>query len=386
MLLNIGDTIADYEVLGVLGQGGMGAVYHVRNVLSGREEALKMVLPEMAADPATAERFLREIRVQASLQHPHIAAIRTAVRSGGNILMIMELINGVSVSAMLKKGPLRWDEAARILDDILSALAYAHAHGVVHRDVKPGNILVMKHGQSKLTDFGVARIETDDRITRTNLVIGSVHYMSPEQIQAQSPDSLGYTPLDGRADLYSLGATFYEMVTGRPPVSGANHYAILHSHLHETPVTPAELVKLPRGVSDCIMKALQKKPADRYQTAHEFQAVLRDSLFGGSSMPSGVETGSSQHELLPTATLPARLSGVGGNSLRDSGTRKTGSFSDATLETARQALADYMGPMAKVMVNRCAKTAKTTDELRQALAQEIEDEAGRTAFLKKFRS
>ncbi len=381
MLLNIGETIADYEVLGVLGQGGMGAVYRVRNVLSGREEALKMVLPEMAADPDTAERFLREIRVQASLQHPHIAAIRTAVRSGGNILMIMELIDGVSVSARLKNGPLRWDEAARILDDILSALAYAHARGVVHRDIKPGNILVMKHGQSKLTDFGVARIETDDRITRTNLVIGSVHYMSPEQIQSQ--------PLDGRADLYSLGATFYEMVTGRPPVSGANHYAILHSHLHETPVAPAELIQLPRSVSDCIMKALEKKPAERFQTAHEFQGALRDSLFG--RWETGPQRPAVPQELIATATIPARTSGVSKNSLSensppDSGPRKTGSFSDATLQIARQALAEYMGPMAKVMVSRCAKTAKTTEELRQALAKEIEDEAGRAAFLKKFKA
>ena len=378
MLLNVGEIIADYEVLGVLGQGGMGAVYRVRNVLSGREEALKMVLPEMAADPDTAERFLREIRVQASLQHPHIAAIRTAVRSGGNILMIMELIDGISVTAMLKNGPLRWDQAARILDDILSALTYAHAHGVVHRDIKPGNILVMKHGQSKLTDFGVARIETDDRITRTNLVIGSVHYMSPEQIQSH--------PLDGRADLYSLGSTFYEMVTGRPPVSGANHYAILHSHLHETPVAPSELVKLPRSISDCIMKALQKKPADRFQTAHEFQTALRDSLFGG-----GVATSSSQqHELPPTAAFPigntAPISGVTDPGLKDSGLKPIGVFPAATIDTARQALAEYMGPMAKVMVNRCAKTAKNTEELRQALAKEIADDAGRAAFLKKFRA
>jgi serine/threonine protein kinase len=184
MTFEIGQTVGDYQILSILGRGGMGAVYRVRNTLTDREEAMKVVLPGVGATGELADRFLREIRIQASLQHPHIAAIRTAFRSAESVLMIMELIEGVSLDAKLRDGPLPLGEAFRITDDILSALSHAHARGIVHRDIKPSNILVTPRGAPKLTDFGIATAAGDTRITRSGMAIGSLAYMSPEQVMS----------------------------------------------------------------------------------------------------------------------------------------------------------------------------------------------------------
>src|SRR6202451_4115838 len=189
-----GETIADYQILGILGQGGMGTVYRVRNLLSGREEAMKVVLPDYAADADAADRFLREIKIQASLQHPNITALRTAVRAENHILMIMELVEGASLEAMLQNGPLALAQAIRITDDILGALGYAHERGVIHRDVKPANILVTSRGLPKLMDFGIALAAGDTRLTQSGMAIGSLQYMSPEQVLSK--------PVDERSDIY----------------------------------------------------------------------------------------------------------------------------------------------------------------------------------------
>ena len=420
-----GHIIGDYEVLGVLGQGGMGAVYRVRNVLSGREEAMKMVLPNAGNDAEAAERFLREIRVQASLQHPNIAALRTAVRADDHILMIMELMDGESVAAKLKNGPLPFDLAFRVLDDILGALTYAHRHGVIHRDIKPANIMVTSRGIAKLMDFGIARSSAEDRITRTNFAVGSLHYMSPEQINSQT--------VDARSDLYSLGATAYEMLTGKAPLDGPNDYAVMHAHLTQKPVPPSELIAgFSRTVSGIVMKALEKNPAARYQSAHEFQSALRDALFAGeisSSRPTMIETrptinvgelarvesklaiyvgpiakslvaraASKHHDVAALCEeLAQQIPDAAGRGsfLKEFGSgekprissnarRAVTPVAEDVLEKARQALARHMGPMAKVMVNRAAKHANSAEELRDALAAEIQDDAGRKAFLKSF--
>ncbi|HEV1285403.1 MAG TPA: serine/threonine-protein kinase, partial [Bryobacteraceae bacterium] len=151
MTFEIGQIVGDYQILGILGRGGMGAVYQVRNMLTAREDAMKVILPDAAANSEVADRFLREIRIQASLQHPHIAAIRTAFRSGENVLLIMELIEGAGLDVKLRSGALPLGDVFRITDDILSALGHAHSKGIVHRDIKPSNILVTPRGAPKLT-------------------------------------------------------------------------------------------------------------------------------------------------------------------------------------------------------------------------------------------
>ena len=274
MSLQVGDVIADYEVLEVLGQGGMGAVYRVRNRLSDRQEAMKQVLPDIAANPEAAERFLREIRIQASLQHPNIAALHTAMNVSEGIFMIMELIDGRSVEAMVRRGPLPLDQAIRIADDILSALTYAHARGIVHRDIKPANILVTLRGMPKLTDFGIARASEKDLITRTGVAIGSVHYMSPEQVLSKT--------VDERSDLYSLGVTLYEMLTGKRPFDGESEYTIMSAHLNRTPQSPHTILgSIPADISGVVLRSMAKAPEQRFQTAAAFQTALRQAVIGG---------------------------------------------------------------------------------------------------------
>src|SRR5581483_157656 len=187
-------------------------VFRVRSLLTDREEAMKVVLPDMDENRELADRFLREIKVHASLEHHNIAALRAAVRVQGRILMIMELIHGESLDETLKAGPLELPTAIYYVDQVLSALDYAHAHGVVHRDIKPANILVTgpesgRPGVVKLTDFGIAQAAGSGRLTGVGMAVGSLWYMSPEQIRAEQ--------VDARSDIYSLGLTFYQMVTGQ---------------------------------------------------------------------------------------------------------------------------------------------------------------------------
>lgn len=429
MSFNVGDTVGDYQILGVLGQGGMGAVYRVRNLLSHREEAMKIALPAGPADSQAAERFLREIRVQASLRHPNIAELRTAVRVGDHTLMILELIEGESVAARLKYGPLPFEIAFRVIDDILGALIYAHQHGVIHRDIKPGNIMVTSRGMTKLTDFGIARAASEDRITQTNVAVGSLHYMAPEQIRSNA--------LDERSDLYSLGVTFYEMLTGRLPVQGSTAYELMQAHLNATPVAPVDLVPgLAVEISEVVMKSLAKSPGERYPSAQAFQAALRDALFGDpatvtSISPTPPQAGIPAADLqrvekhlaeaigpiarnLVTKAAPRHSSisalcqELAGHIqtaadrtafLRDCGSadappaaaHSTGGsasatrITEATLEAARKALAVHLGPMAGVVVNRAAKRVRSAEELRDVLASEIPDEPARKTFLDRFK-
>jgi len=271
MQLKTGDRIGDYEVLGVLGAGGMGSVYKVRNVISDRVEAVKLLLPNLVEHQDLKERFLREIKTSASLEHPAIASLRTAFQSGDMLLMVMEFVDGQTLDARLRKGPLTVQEAVRITASVLDALEFAHSRGVVHRDIKPANIMLATKGGVKLLDFGIAKATTDKQITVAGTTMGSLYYMSPEQIRGEQ--------VDARADLYSLGITLYELSTGKRPFGGDSGYAIMAEHLQKQPVPPLELVPaLPPALSMVILRSLAKNPDDRYQSAAEFRQDLNNVL------------------------------------------------------------------------------------------------------------
>jgi serine/threonine protein kinase len=418
MSFQTGDTIADYQILGILGRGGMGAVYRVQNLLTGREEAMKVVLPDYAADADAADRFLREIKIQASLQHPNITTLRTAVRAENHILMIMELVEGASLEAMLQNGPLALAQAIRITDDILGALGYAHQHGVIHRDVKPSNIVVTSRGLPKLMDFGIARAAGDIRLTQSGMAVGSLYYMSPEQVLSR--------PVDARSDIYSMGATFYEMLTGRRPVEGDGQYAVMNAHLSLVPAAPSDIAPgVPREVSAVVLKSLEKAPEQRYQTAEEFQAAVRQTIFGsGATLPMPVPAPKFEESELarletklassvgPIAkTLVAKSAArhstlsdlyrdlaqqIPGEAERLAFMRAVGIASsspsapqaspldDRTLDAARKALAAYLGPMASMVVNKVARNVNSKEQLKAALAAEIHDEQARRVFLASF--
>ena len=241
--MNIGERIGDYEIVQVLGAGGMGQVYKVRNVLSDRIEAMKVLLPNLEGDPGLADRFLNEIKVQATLDHPNIAKLHTAMKINNQLVMVMEFVDGTSLSTVLLRGPLPPSVAAGYAAQVLDALAYAHARGVIHRDIKPANLMLAADGHIKLMDFGIARVQADKRLTQTGSTVGSLFYMSPEQIKGSGSGT-------GRSDLYSLGITMYEMVTGRRPFGGDSDFQIMSAHLGQAPMAPIEVIPgIPSGLS-----------------------------------------------------------------------------------------------------------------------------------------
>ncbi len=272
MDLQIGSTLGDYQIIGILGAGGMGKVYKVRNVISDRVEAMKVLLPDLANAPELADRFLREIKVQASLEHPNIAALHTAVRQDNQLLMLMEFVDGQTLEQRLKQGPIPVPLAVDYIGQVLSALEFAHAHGVIHRDIKPANMMLTPNGVVKLMDFGIAKASSDHKLTMTGTTMGSLYYMSPEQIQ-------GAANLDARADLYSVGVSLYEMVTGKRPFDGDSQFAIMSAHLEKTPVPPVTLdPRLPQALNDIILMSVAKAPDARFQTAKAFRNALSSTV------------------------------------------------------------------------------------------------------------
>ncbi|MGH9703598.1 MAG: serine/threonine protein kinase [Candidatus Acidiferrales bacterium] len=278
----IKQRIWDYEVLGVLGSGGMGRVYKVRNVISDRVEAMKILLPNLAGRQELADRFLNEIKLLASLDHPNIAALRTALTVDNQLLMIMEYVEGITLAARLEHGPIPVGETLDYINQVLAALSYAHARGVIHRDIKPGNMMLTPGGVVKLMDFGIARSGTDGGMTKTGTTLGSVHYMSPEQVRCE--------PIDARSDLYSLGITLYELVTGQRPFQADSEFSLMAAQVKEIPKPPMQLQSgLPAGLNEIILMAIEKDPAKRFQSAEAFRNALSNITYDSSGVTATID-------------------------------------------------------------------------------------------------
>jgi eukaryotic-like serine/threonine-protein kinase len=263
-----GKRVGDYEILSVLGAGGMGRVYKVRNVISDRVEAMKVLLPDLAGRQELASRFLREIKILAALSHPNIAALRTALTLDNQLVMIMEYVEGTTLAARLEQGPIPPSEAINYINQVLDALSYAHGQNVIHRDIKPSNMMLTPQGVVKLMDFGIARSGRDPALTVTGTTMGSAYYMSPEQVRGEV--------VDHRSDVYSVGVSLYEMVTGQRPFQSNSDVSIMAAHLQQTPKPPIELrPDLPEGLNDIIMTAMAKNPAERFQSADAFRTALK---------------------------------------------------------------------------------------------------------------
>ncbi len=268
MTFQIGERIGDYEIVSVLGAGGMGKVYKVRNVISERLEAMKVLLPNLESNPDLADRFTREIKVQASLAHPNIAALHTAQRIDNQLIMMMEYVEGVTIEQEMHDGAISVEKGGEYISQVLSALAYAHARGIVHRDIKPANMMLTPGGIVKLMDFGIARITADPKLTQTGHTVGSLYYMSPEQINGAA--------LDARSDLYSLGISLYEIVTGTRPFKGDSDFSIMAAHLNSTPVPPVQIdPRLPAMLNEIVMMSIARDPAQRFQSADAFRNALQ---------------------------------------------------------------------------------------------------------------
>jgi len=302
----------DYDVLGVLGTGGMGKVYKVRNVLSDRIEAMKVLLPNLADQKELADRFLREIKVLASLNHPNIAVLRTALTIDNQLVMIMEYVEGTTLAAHLEQETISWGDALNYMDQVLDALSYAHKQNVIHRDIKPANMMLMPSGAIKLMDFGIARSGNDLAQTLTGTAVGSLAYMSPEQVKCEA--------IDARSDLYSVGVSLYEMVTGQKPFRGDSNFSIMQAQMQQTPRPPIEVkTDLPESLNQVILMAMSKEPAKRFQSADAFRNALKNVAASlgskGATVPLAalpVSRPGSPSAGAPAARMPPAQTGVGG--------------------------------------------------------------------------
>ena len=361
-----GTRIGSYEITASLGNGGMGEVYKVRHLISHRTEAMKVLLSGSASRSELTDRFIREIRVLANLSHPNIAALHTAFHHDEQLVMVMEFVEGQTLTEMLNQGVNLKDSVA-YTRQVLSALEYAHSRGVIHRDIKPSNIMINSAGQVKLLDFGLALANTPDpRLTSSGSLLGSVHYISPEQIRGEA--------LDARSDLYALGVTIYELVTGRLPVKGDTFPEIINGHLQIVPDSPATLFpSIPSNLSAIVMRALAKDRADRFQSAAEFLAAV--ALVNVESSTDFAVT--MERTFIAPSPVPSPR--------RDGAESGTKNYDSAILDDISHRLANYIGPIAKVIVKRASSSSNNLRELCDKVAMEIESERCRKDFLSSVR-
>ena len=289
-----------YEIEELLGQGGMARVFRGTDGVLGRNVAVKVLSPQYAGDDQFVARFRREAQAAAGLNHPNIVSVYDTGSQGDVHYIVMEYVEGRTLRDVIRQeGPILPERVSEIGQAVARALAAAHEAGLVHRDIKPGNIMLTRDGEVKVMDFGIARTSTGDTLTQTAAVLGTASYLSPEQAQGAA--------VDARSDIYSLGCVLYEMLTGRPPFTGDSPVAIAYKHVREDPVPPGRInPDVPDSLEAVVMKSMAKNPENRYQTANE----LREDL---ERVAQGMPT-------LATPLLPGESTQVVTRRMPDEGT------------------------------------------------------------------
>jgi serine/threonine-protein kinase len=371
MAFEPGEKIGDYEIVAKLGAGGLGVVYEVRHLISQRREAMKILLPDQGT-PEMVERFHREVRTLATLSHVNIAALHTAFYNGNQLAMVMELVHGETLADRRLRMGISLSQVVDYTSQVLRALVYAHRLGVVHRDIKPSNIMITESGEVKLLDFGIAFQAKSGHLTQTGYLLGSLSYMSPEQVNGSEATA--------RSDIYSVGVMLYELLTGILPINGKTNYEILMGHMSQMPVPPHQVAEhVPIAISDTVMRALAKDPADRFQTAEEFLRALQQA--STASDPDAAVTMPLPIPLAPTSRLTPNAQPSPLSSQQPKQTTTSGPLS-APLEEVTRKLALYIGPVAKFVVKKLAAQSDDMDFIYREAAKQIGSDADRAAFLR----
>lgn len=354
-----------YEILGELGVGGMGLVYHARDRVLDREVALKVLNAQFADNTHFARRFLTEARAVASLNHPNIVQIYEFGETGNGHFLAMELVRGNTLKIELKKaGRFTENQTIDLILQACQALAVAHRAGIIHRDVKPENIMFTETGAFKLVDLGLAKSldEESGNNTMTGQSLGTPHFISPEQIK-------GARTIDARADIYSLGATMYNLATGSVPFDGTSGAHIMSRHLND-PLPDPRLVVPNLTVSFCrvLGRMMAKDPDDRYQDMGSLENDLLVLQQGGT--PEA------------TVAVPSALQATIFTSSPELETRSQAmTWDETSLDRVTKRLAKYIGPLAKVLVRKAADRAASWDELTLELSRNIPSSKNREAFI-----
>lgn len=317
----IGTEIASYRILEKLGQGGMGVVYKAVDTGLDRMVAMKVLNPDLSKNPELVERFRAEARAQANLNHTNLATLYAFMVHQGTAIMVMEFVEGETFAQMIRRrGPIPEVEAIPLFRQALLGIGYAHRAGILHRDIKPSNLMLNKNGLVKVMDFGIAKVMGARGMTRTGTQLGTLAYMSPEQIQNRN--------VDIRSDVYELGITLYEMLTGHLPFESDSEFQIMQDHVYTPPPPPSKYYPyINKGVENVILKSIEKNSDARFQTVEQFGAALEhpDSLaytpsvapadaptasIGGSTLSHPHLSVSAVPPVSPPAVTPASSSGA----------------------------------------------------------------------------
>lgn len=358
-----GSRFGDYQILEELGAGGMGKVYRARDLTLERVVALKTLPEAHLKDPVFVQRFLKEARAAARLNHPNIVQIYNFGSVDGTFYLAMEFVDGHSLGHHLRERRFSENEALDLMRQVCRALAVAHAEGLVHRDIKPDNLMLTERGEVKLVDLGIAkRIDEDQAITQTGYSVGTPHYISPEQIRGQKD-------IDARADIYSLGATLYHLVTGHRPFEGSSGAHVMSMHLVDPLPDPRRYVpELSEGICRVLRKMMAKNREERYPDIAILEVDLHRIRAGQTPRPA---------EPSVSAVETSILASQGVRSAQHA------PFDAATLAKIEENLAASIGPMARVIVRKTARTAVSLDALCEELARQLAPGSDREAFCAK---
>ena len=296
----IGQVFGNYKIEQKLGEGGMGEVFRGVDMMLEREVAIKFLRPELASQAQVVERFRSEAVTLAKLNHPNIATLYSFMRQGDSFIMVLEFVRGVTLDHVIQqRGVISVESAIPIFCQMLDGIQEAHDYGIIHRDIKPANMMVTERGTLKVLDFGIARILGTARMTRQGNIIGTIEYMSPEQVRGFETDA--------RSDIYSLGMLLYEMLTARCPFDITNEFELMKAQIEHYPVPPRQLnPAIPEVVEQAIWKAIHKDPTQRFQSASEFRAFLLNAGFAGTGRIEPLAVGDpNAFGTRPTSTPPA---------------------------------------------------------------------------------